>query len=278
MKPECISAEIERAKARATGSAGQRLFLGKQLGEIFADGERVPHLDLAAVALVDEERHLAGRRHLADPRLVVGVTIADHRFLERARRSCSSPSSRAATRSRSCGSRYRAGTPASLQCPSKLTSVWTATSLAARRSAPPRSGRSMTKAAATSSPPERRMSCDRRLGGAAGGDQVVDEQHAVARRGSRRRGSRSCRRRIRGCSPGRWSAQGSLPFLRIGTKPRPSSCATAPPRMKPRASMPATWSMPAVRNGQTSPSIAARRPAGSAISVVMSRNRIPVLG
>ena len=32
---------------------------------------------------------------------------------------------------------------------------------------------------------------------------------------------------------------GSLPFLRIGTKPAESWCATAPPRMKPRASMPA---------------------------------------
>ena len=35
---------------------------------------------------------------------------------------------------------------------------------------------------------------------------------------------------------------------------------------------------PAVRNGQTSPSTAARRPAGSAMSVVMSRKRIPGLG
>ena len=55
--------------------------------------------------------------------------------------------------------------------------------------------------------------------------------------------------------------QGSLPFLRIGTKPRPSSCATAPPRMKPRASMPTTLSMPASRKGSTSPSMAARRPS-----------------
>jgi hypothetical protein len=31
-----------------------------------------------------------------------------------------------------------------------------------------------------------------------------------------------------------------LAFLRIGTKPRPRTCATAPPRMKPRASTPAT--------------------------------------
>src|SRR5829696_8540587 len=37
-------------------------------------------------------------------------------------------------------------------------------------------------------------------------------------------------------------ACGSLPFLRIGTKPAESWCATAPPRMKPRASMPATLS------------------------------------
>ena len=36
---------------------------------------------------------------------------------------------------------------------------------------------------------------------------------------------------------------GSLPFLRIGMKPQPSLSATAPPKMKPRASMPATASI-----------------------------------
>ena len=36
---------------------------------------------------------------------------------------------------------------------------------------------------------------------------------------------------------------GSLPFLRMGTKPVDSWCATAPPRIKPRASRPTTLSM-----------------------------------
>ena len=37
---------------------------------------------------------------------------------------------------------------------------------------------------------------------------------------------------------------GSLPGLRIGTKPAPSRSATAAPRMNPRLSMPTTTSMP----------------------------------
>ncbi len=42
-------------------------------------------------------------------------------------------------------------------------------------------------------------------------------------------------------------SHGSLPGFRTGTKPAPSAVATAPPRMKPRASMPTTWVTPAAR-------------------------------
>ena len=45
---------------------------------------------------------------------------------------------------------------------------------------------------------------------------------------------------------------GSLPFLRSGTKPAPSRQASAPPKMNPRASMAATWVMPAVSQGAAS--------------------------
>ncbi len=71
---------------------------------------------------------------------------------------------------------------------------------------------------------------------------------------------------------------GSLPFLRRGTKPTESWWATAPPRMKPRASMPATLSILRPAKGWTSSSTARRNALASPKRVVMSRNMIPGLG
>ena len=71
---------------------------------------------------------------------------------------------------------------------------------------------------------------------------------------------------------------GSLPFLRIGTKPQRKRSATAPPRMKPRASMPATDSIRRLVNGATSRSMQARKPLAWPSSVVMSRNMMPGFG
>ena len=71
---------------------------------------------------------------------------------------------------------------------------------------------------------------------------------------------------------------GSLPFLRIGTKPAESWCATAPPRMKPRASIPATLSILVPAQGCTSSSMARRKARASPSSVVMSRNMDAGLG
>ena len=73
----------------------------------------------------------------------------------------------------------------------------------------------------------------------------------------------------------RW---GSLPFLRSGTKPADSWWATAPPRMKPRASMPATLSIFMPANGCTSSSTARRNARASPRRVVMSRNMTPGFG
>ena len=71
---------------------------------------------------------------------------------------------------------------------------------------------------------------------------------------------------------------GSLPFLRTGTKPALSWCATAPPRMKPRASTPATLSILVPAKGCTSSSTARLKARASPRRVVMSRNMIPGLG
>ena len=70
------------------------------------------------------------------------------------------------------------------------------------------------------------------------------------------------------------AGRGSLPALRIGTRPTPAAIATAPASRKPRASTPATTSnLPA--NGAIMASIEVRKAAASASSGVMSRNRTP---
>ncbi len=66
--------------------------------------------------------------------------------------------------------------------------------------------------------------------------------------------------------------------MRTGAKPIESWWATAPPRMKPRASMPATLSMGWPAKGCTSSSTARRKPRAFCSKVVMSRKITPGLG
>jgi len=61
-------------------------------------------------------------------------------------------------------------------------------------------------------------------------------------------------------------------------KPADTWCATAPPRMKPRASMPATRSIFMPAQGCTSASTARRNARASPSSVVMSRKTMPGFG
>src|SRR4030088_1525690 len=71
-KPECISAEIERAWARLPGIWGPQFLFGKFFREVFEDRKRIPDRDIA----VDQRRHLAGERKAEDAvlvRLVVGI-------------------------------------------------------------------------------------------------------------------------------------------------------------------------------------------------------------
>jgi hypothetical protein len=61
-------------------------------------------------------------------------------------------------------------------------------------------------------------------------------------------------------------------------KPQHSRSATAPPKMKPRASMPATDWMRRLVKGRANCSMQALKPLAWASSVVMSRNMIPGFG
>ena len=71
---------------------------------------------------------------------------------------------------------------------------------------------------------------------------------------------------------------GSLPFFLRGMKPAESWWAMAPPRMKPRASIPATLSIFRPAKGCTISSTARRKARASPSRVVTSRNRMPGLG
>src|SRR4029077_14064147 len=71
---------------------------------------------------------------------------------------------------------------------------------------------------------------------------------------------------------------GSLPSLRTSAKPAPRRSATAPPRMNPRDSIPATISTPASRYGSASPDTAAVNATRSPSNNVMSLNTIPGRG
>jgi hypothetical protein len=73
-------------------------------------------------------------------------------------------------------------------------------------------------------------------------------------------------------------SQGSLPGLRTGMKPAPICRATAPPRMKPRASAAATTSTSSERAYSEIRSIALDSAPGSRSSGVMSLKTIPGLG
>ena len=94
--------------------------------------------------------------------------------------------------------KHRARSPLGRQCPSKAISVRTGTPSFLIFSAPPRSGRSMTKQAATMSAPDLLQQLHRRLGRAAGGDQIVDQDDLLAGRSPHPRASPSRRCRIRG--------------------------------------------------------------------------------
>jgi hypothetical protein len=56
-KPECISAQMLRARARAALSAGHNAVLRELLGHIFRDRQGVPDDQIT----VDQHRHLARR-------------------------------------------------------------------------------------------------------------------------------------------------------------------------------------------------------------------------
>src|SRR6266852_3110353 len=71
---------------------------------------------------------------------------------------------------------------------------------------------------------------------------------------------------------------GSLPFLRTGTKPAPSCCASAPPKMKPRDSTPTTTSTLPRPCRAARCSITAVQAGPSLSSVVMSLKRMPSVG
>ena len=101
-------------------------------------------------------------------------------------------------------------------------------------------------------------------------------RRAPARPRRRRRACTSmvgrCRTRGRRSGPSR--SPGSLPALRTGTKPMPSSWASAAPKMKPRASMPATTSTLPRRRSAMSRMTAAKA-SGSASSGVTSLKTTP---
>src|SRR6478672_5105512 len=79
-----------------------------------------------------------------------------------------------------------------------------------------------------------------------------------------------------------WVSRGSLPALRIGTKPTPSASATGAARMKPRASMPTTLSTTTVplvsRPAAASAVMIAENAWWSARTGVMSLNVTPSCG
>src|SRR5882762_1392517 len=74
------------------------------------------------------------------------------------------------------------------------------------------------------------------------------------------------------------TAAGSLPFLRTGTKPAPSSCASTPPKMKPRDSTPTTTSMEPFGYFAARCSMTDAHAGASLSSVVMSLKRMPSVG
>ena len=77
-KPACISVEIERAWARAAAAARPQPGLGLEVIEILRDRDRFPDREPA----MQQHRHAAGRRVLADRGLRLGQVERDHDLLE----------------------------------------------------------------------------------------------------------------------------------------------------------------------------------------------------
>ena len=83
LKPECISAQTLRARARALASWGHKLLVRKFLGDVFGDRQRVPHRE----AVVHQHRHPPDGAHgldgLLEGRVRVEGIEAHHDLLER---------------------------------------------------------------------------------------------------------------------------------------------------------------------------------------------------
>ena len=77
-KPECISATIDRARARAPRSVGPTHRIAPALAHVLDDGEAVPHRD----AVVDEHRHPARRVEARDRLRGAGAVERDADLLE----------------------------------------------------------------------------------------------------------------------------------------------------------------------------------------------------
>ena len=107
-KPECISAEIERAWARRGAVLRPQPRFRKPFGQIFDDGQRIPDRDVA----IDQRRHLARMRETQNPLLVGIAGIERDEDLPR-RRCCwpAAPATAASTTTNSSCCRSRASKP-----------------------------------------------------------------------------------------------------------------------------------------------------------------------
>ena len=81
-KPECISAAIERAKARATGSAGQSCFSGKSSARYSPIASESQILISAPSRLWTSSGTFPVGEICGEPLLVLRLAVADQRLLE----------------------------------------------------------------------------------------------------------------------------------------------------------------------------------------------------
>ena len=108
---------------------------------------------------MDQQRHLAGRRELVEPRLAVARAVAEQRLLERdAGLLHRQPAAQRPRRNRAVADVDVEVRHASLSVPRTRRACGRRRPCRRCGAAPPRSGRSTTKAAATTSPPRRRIS------------------------------------------------------------------------------------------------------------------------
>ena len=119
---------------------------------------------------------------------------------------------------------------------------------------------------------------DRREAGAACRDQIVHDDDVRRPPSPRRCGFRCGPCRIRDRSPRRARCRAACPSCGSARSRAESWCATAPPRMNPRASMPATLSMRTPDRAGPSRRWRGGTPRGSPNRVVTSRNMIPGFG